>query len=159
MVCEEVEQFCKRSFNQSLVGTFLCILHEINNEEIDGTHSLVLDILADGVLLVLKINLSKFSLFQNKHGIVVFSEINFKRIVQLLILVFSAHAPVNTSVFSIRTLVFRKNCLRIPLKMDDANPSLSNKKFLEIAGPISPERMCIYNQISKSYKFLKNYLS
>uniref|UniRef100_A0A914MF96 Anaphase-promoting complex subunit 4-like WD40 domain-containing protein n=1 Tax=Meloidogyne incognita TaxID=6306 RepID=A0A914MF96_MELIC len=118
VVCEEIEQFCKKSFNQSLVGTFLCILHEMNNEEIDGTHSLILDILADGVLLVLKINLT--------------------------------HAPVNTSVLSIRTLVFRNNCLRIPLKMDDANPSLSNKEFLVIAGPISPERMCIYNQISKS---------
>nr|CAD2198852.1 unnamed protein product [Meloidogyne enterolobii] len=117
MVCEEVEKFCKSSFNQSLVGTFLCILHEINNEEIDET-SLVLDILADGVLLVLKINLT--------------------------------HAPVNTCVFSIRTLVFRKNCFRIPLKTDDVNPSLSNKELLEIAGSISPERMCIYNQISKS---------
>nr|CAD2205697.1 unnamed protein product [Meloidogyne enterolobii] len=118
VVCEEVEQFCKKSFNQSLVGTFLCILHEMNKAEIDGTHSLVLDILANGVLLVLKINLT--------------------------------HAPVNTSVFSIRTLLVRKNCIRIPLKIDDVNPSLSNKEFLEIAGPISPERMCIYNQISKS---------
>nr|CAD2206953.1 unnamed protein product [Meloidogyne enterolobii] len=54
VVCEEVEQFCKKSFNQSLVGTFLCILHEMNKAEIDGTHSLVLDILANGVLLVLK---------------------------------------------------------------------------------------------------------
>lgn len=116
LVCDGIEQFCKKSFNQSLAGTFLCMLHEVNGGEADGTHSLALDILADGVLPVFKINL------------------------------------MNTSVISIHALEFKKHKLRIPLKMDDVDPSLSNKEpLLELAESISPARMFIYNQISKSF--------
>uniref|UniRef100_A0A1I8BJ47 succinate dehydrogenase n=1 Tax=Meloidogyne hapla TaxID=6305 RepID=A0A1I8BJ47_MELHA len=118
LVCDGIEQFCKKSFNQSLAGTFLCMLHEVNGGEADGTHSLALDILADGVLPVFKINL------------------------------------MNTSVISIHALEFKKHKLRIPLKMDDVDPSLSNKEpLLELAESISPARIfcwisysCIYLQ-------------
>lgn len=141
MVCDEIEQFCKKSFNQSLNETFLCILREVNGGEV--SHTLILDILANGVLPLFRIDLCKFYLKLN-YLLVEKS--------QRLFLSFLANFPVSSSISSIRAMEFNKQSLRLPLKMDEnVDNSGSNRQLsINFSGPISQTRMCIYNQISKS---------